>query len=278
MCLLTCTLFSLIYIKSREREQSQIVSRQWLMAWHVGIPCLMSMVYCFAAGDEFRAVSKEVRANNYRLGSYLLAQFFVQWPLLVLIAVCSTLPSGFGIAGWTWEAFFEIEAIIVAMLWIYESLAQLLAVVAPHPALATMGVTTFWLINFLFGGSIVRRDDVPWPFRIFSYIAPYGYASRSVIRSEFIHSTFEGALRNSDGSYSCPGTLQTGCFGATGQEVLKSLSQIIYNISAENHFWHDLGLLFGIAFFFKIWFVVMSYFRVCRVISISAPPKEEPKV
>merc|ERR1712176_1307693 len=249
------------------------LSRQWLLAWHVGIPCLMSMVYCFAAGDELRAVSKEVRANNYRLGSYLVAQFFVQWPLLVLIAICSTVPSGFGIASWTWEAFFEIEATIVAMLWIYESLAQLLAVVSPHPALATMGVTTFWLINFLFGGAIVREDDVPWPARIFSYIAPYGYASRSMIHSELVHHTFEGAVRNFDGSFSCPNTSQTGCYGITGEEVLDSLSNIIYNVSAENTFWQDLGLLFSIAVFFKILFAIMSYYKCYRVVAIGNPPQ-----
>jgi len=276
MSLLTCTLFSLIYIESRDREQSQILSRQWLLAWHIGIPLLMSMVYCFAAGDEFRAVSKEVRSNNYRLGSYLLAQFIVQWPLLALIALCSTVPSGFGIAGWTWGAFFEIEAMLLGMLWIYESLAQLLAVAAPHPAMATMGVTAFWLVNFLFGGSIVRRDDVPWPFKLLSYAAPYGYASRSAVRSEFIDSTFAGAVRTADGSYSCPhATLLTGCFGITGEEVLSSLSQIIYNMTPENYFWQDLGLLFGIALLFKVLFVATAYASVSRAITIGAPPAQE---
>jgi len=277
MCVLTCCLFSWIYIESRERTQRQALPRQWLQAWHLGIPTLMSMVYCFAAGDEFTAVAKEVRANNYRLASYLIAQTCVQLPLMVLIALVSTVPSGFGISGWSVQAFLEIEALVVALLWMYESLAQLLAVAALHPALATMGVTTFWLINFLFGGALVRKEDVPWPLRVFSYIAPYGYASRALTRSEYIHATFEGAVRNPDGSYICPSMLQTGCYGITGEEVLSSLSQVVYNISAENHFWGDLGLLIGIAVFFKILFVSMSFYRCSRAVAIGAPPLKKPQ-
>lgn len=277
VCCLTNLFFTFIYIESRNTTQNQALSRQWLIAWHLGIATLMSMVYCFAAGDEFTAVTKEVRANNYRLASYIVAQTLVQIPLMVLLALSSTMISGFGVNGWSWKGFLGMETILVVTLLMYESLAQLLAVSAPHPALATMGVTTFWLVNFLFGGALVRRDDVPWPLRIFSYVAPYGYASRSMIHSEYMHHTFEGAVRNGDGSYSCPNTLQTGCYGITGPEVLNSLSNIVYNISAENTFWSDLGLLLGIALFFKLLFIIMAYYRCFRVKAIGSPVEGPPR-
>jgi len=276
ICCMTCLFFGCIYVKSRDPTQSQVLPRQWLLAWIIGIPTLMSMVYCFAAGDEFIAVAKEVRANNYRLGSYLVAQMFVQLPLLALITLFSTVPAGFGVGGWSWQAFLAINLMILAMVWLYESFAQLLAVTAPHPAIATMGVTAFWLINFLFGGAIVRREDVPWPFRAFAYIAPYGYASRTVVRAEYMHNTFSGAVRLPDGKFYCPNMLQTGCYGITGEEVLQSLSQVIYNISPKNHFLEDLVYVFGVAFTFKVLFVAVSYFKVCRALTIAAPPVEEP--
>lgn len=276
MSFLTCVIFSLIYIKTRDRVQSQVLSRQWLIAWHIGIPTLMSMVYCFAAGDEFTAVLKEVRANNYRLCSYLIAQMLIQLPVMWLLAVISTCTSGFGIGRWSLNAAVPIEVIMFAMCCIYESLAQLLAVASPHPALATMGVTTFWLLNFLFSGAIVRRDDVPWPFRVLSYILPYGYASRSAVRSEYIDETFAGAVRLPDGSYTCPGELPTGCYGVTGEEVLKSLSNVIYNMTPENKLWEDLALLIGFAVVFKILFVIVAYYRACRAMAIGAPPAEDP--
>ena len=102
------------------------------------IPTLMSMMYCFAAGDEFTAVAKEVSSNNHRLSGYLFAQAVAQLSRLVLIALCSTVPSGIGIGGWNFQAFLEMEVMILASLWMYESLAQLLAVSVPHPALVTM--------------------------------------------------------------------------------------------------------------------------------------------
>merc|ERR1712060_398724 len=92
-----------------------------------------------------------------------------------------------------------------------------------------------------------------------------------MIRAEYIHHTFEGAVRNLDGSYSCPNTLQTGCYGITGEEVLDSLSNIVYNISSTNTFWEDLALLFGIAACFKLLFVAVSYSKCFRVKTIGAP-------
>merc|ERR1712060_697348 len=92
-----------------------------------------------------------------------------------------------------------------------------------------------------------------------------------MIRAEYIHHTFEGAVRNLDGSYSCPNTLQTGCYGITGEEVLDSLSNIVYNISSTNTFWEDLALLLGIAACFKLLFVAVSYSKCFRVKTIGAP-------
>jgi len=236
----------------------------------------MSMVFCFAASAEFTAVVREVQANCYRLASYLIAQTVLQLPLMVVIALVSLLPSGFGIGDWNLGAFWEMEMILITMLWLYESLAQLLAVAAPHPAIATMGVTTFWLVAFLFGGSMVRKEDVPWPFRIYAYISPYGYASKAATRSEFIHSTFAGAERNLDGSYSCPGALSVGCFGITGAEVLESLSHIVYNLSPADELWKDLGIVFGIACVFKMSFVLTAYYKCSRGTTVESPPPEDP--
>merc|ERR1712039_311569 len=73
----------------------------------------------------------------------------------------------------------------------------------------------------------------------------------------------------------CPNTLQTGCYGITGSEVLNSLSHIIYNITAEATFWSDLVLLLGIALFFKILFIIMAYYRCFRVKAIGSP-RESP--
>lgn len=202
----------------------------------------------------------------------------MQVPLLLLITLCSTVPSGFGIATWSWEAFVHIEAMFFAMVFIYESLAQLLAVVAPHPVLATLGVLAIWLTDFLFAGAMVRRDDVPWPFRIYAYMSPIGYASRSIVRSDFIHHTFTGAVRNTDGSYSCTDVLQSGCFGITGEEVLESMSQVMYHVSSEDTFWQDLRVLLICAALFKVLFTVMSYYKVCRAKEIGSPCVEEPEV
>jgi ABC-type multidrug transport system permease subunit len=245
------------------------------MAWSYGVPGLLSMVFCFAASAEFAAIVREVQANTYRLSSCLIAQAVLQLPLVILISLIATLPSGFGIGNWNFNAFWEMELLMIAFLLVYESLAQLLAVVSPHPALATMGVTSFWLVAFLFGGALIRKEDVPWPFRIFAFISPYFYTLKAASHSEFIHNTFTGAERNSDGSYTCPNELRVSCFGITGEEVLNSMSQIVYNISPENEFWNDLAIVVAMAIVFKLLFVLAAYFKCSFGMVISIPPSKD---
>jgi len=270
MCFLTCLKFSIIYIKSSERNQQQALQRHWLIAWHCGICTLMSMIFCFAAATEFQAVKREVQANTYRLGSYIIAQTLLQPPLMLAIALCGTVPSGFGLGNWDWGAFWSIELLLVLGLWLYESLAQLLAV-STQPAIATMGVTTFWLIAFLFGGALIRLEDVPWPFRAFAYIAPYRYLARATTHAEFSRISFEGAQRQPDGSFACPDVEGTvGCFGITGEEVLDSLSQVVYNLTSENNFLMDVAILVGMAAFFKFSFVTVAYYKCTRVATIKS--------
>jgi len=271
MCCLSCLFFSVIYIKARDRNQHQALQRHWLIAWHIGISTLMSMVFCFAAGTEFNSVAREVRANNYRLFSYIFGQTILQLPLMVIIALCSTILSGFVVGKWDWGAFLEIEGLLILGLWLYESLAQLLAV-SVGPALATMSVTCFWLVAFLFGGALIRQEDVPWPFRIFAYIAPYRYMSKSATYAEFARITFEGAERQPDGSFECPPETGTvGCFGITGKEVLNSLSAVVYNLDSENTFWRDFGIVTGIAVLFKVLFIAVAYYKVTRAAVVKLP-------
>jgi len=275
MCCLACLYFSIIYIKTRDRIQEQALTRHWLIAWHIGIPTLMAMVFCFNAATEFTSVSREVRANNYRLFSYIFAQTMLQIPLMVMIALSSSVISGFLVIQWDWGAFLEIELLLFMGLCLYESLAQLLALLM-HPAMATMGVTCFWLVAFLFGGALILLEDVPWPFRVFAYIAPYRYMAKSATYAEFTRITFEGAERQPDGSFKCPEVIgPVGCFGITGEEVLDSLSAVVYNLSPENTFWRDFGIVAGMAALFKVLFIVVAYYKVTKVAVIKRPSIEQ---
>jgi len=186
-------------------------------------------------------------------------------PSAAVSLVGSSLPTGTGVH------FFEIELLLILGLWLYESLAQLLAV-SMHPALATMGVTCFWLVAFLFGGALIDREDVPWPFRVFAYIAPYRYMAAAATHSEFSRITFDGAERQPDGSFSCPSIKgMIGCYGITGEEVLESLSNVIYNLTPDNEYWQNVGIVAGIAVLFKVLFIIVAYFKVTKAVVINNP-------
>merc|ERR1712162_76071 len=46
ICLFSCMFFAVVYIKSRERTQDQVLNRLWLIIWHMGVPSQMCLAAC----------------------------------------------------------------------------------------------------------------------------------------------------------------------------------------------------------------------------------------
>ena len=40
----TCIFFAIVYIKSKDRNQSQVVPRMWLIQWVLCVPCMFGVV------------------------------------------------------------------------------------------------------------------------------------------------------------------------------------------------------------------------------------------
>lgn len=74
--LLSCIFFPIVYLKSRERTQTQILQRMWLLLWHIGVPACMSLSTCLAQNMEFVAVKREVKSGMYRLSTRCCCFFF----------------------------------------------------------------------------------------------------------------------------------------------------------------------------------------------------------
>ena len=106
-----------------------------------------------------------------------------------------------------------------------------------------------WFNCFLFNGIAIPREDVIWPFRLFCYVLPYGWAQPTITLLSMVKAnSWEGAFRcdpatglaidgptalaanttvdycnpavdeNGDGFY-CPDILPPACYGRTGKQV-----------------------------------------------------------
>ncbi|CAE7222215.1 Abcg8, partial [Symbiodinium necroappetens] len=170
--LLSCIFFSIVYLKSRERTQTQILQRMWLLLWHIGVPSCMSLSTCLAQNMEFVAVKREVKSGMYRLSSYLIAQHLIQIPMLVVLSATALTISGYGMCGWNWDAYPEVLLVHSLLLFFFDCAAQLFAVTFSHPLLGLFQVICLWFASFLFAGVLVPEEDVVWPLRVFAIASP----------------------------------------------------------------------------------------------------------
>jgi len=120
----------------------------------------------------------------------------------------------------------------------FEFTAELLAVTTTHFSVGMLAFMGVWFANFLFGGMLVKDDDVLWPLRLTCYILPMRYGTQSIAYEEFIDSTWAGAISCnstettcSDRGFICD---SRPCYGQTGTQVLDSLHIGFNLISSEN--------------------------------------------
>jgi len=274
--LVACSFFSVVYLKSRDREQSQVFNRIWLMIWHMGVPSCMSLVACLGYNIEFAAVRREAKAGMYRLGSYVAAQLLVQIPLVAVLSVSAIGFSGYVLAQWNGSAFFEVLLAHSLLLFGFECFAQLAAVAFDNPLIGMFQVINLWFASFLFGGFLVPEDDVPWPLRALATVSPMKWATKAAFFSELRGTTWAGAVldaRDARG-FSCPGASSASeCYGATGAQVLQTMRATAFkHLTPESELTKDWAILLGVAVAFKLLYVAMAAVR-CRGGQTVKPPE-----
>lgn len=200
---------------------------------------------------------REVKSGMYSFCAYFVAQLLVQIPYLFLLSAFCISVSGYGIGGWNIDAFFPSLLVHASLMFAFECVAQCHAVQFQHPLLGMLGVVNFWFASFLFGGMLIPEEDVIWPLRAFGYISPIKYAVKALLNLEMKGTTFSGA-EMVGGSFYCPGS-SVRCFGATGEQVLYTLSQsIARNVKVEGELLEDCLFMLATAALFKVAFLVVA--------------------
>merc|ERR1712039_361415 len=141
----------------------------------------------------------------------------------------------------------------------FECIAQLYAIQFRHPLLGMFQVVQFWFSSFLFGGFLIPEEDVPWPFRIFTYFSPIKYGTRTLLNLEFKGTEWTGAVSTNVGrGFYCPGN-EVACYGVTGEQVLESLSQTVAaNVRVETKLLEDCMCMLAIALAFKLFYYIVA--------------------
>ena len=118
-----------------------------------------------------------------------------------------------------------------------------------------------WFGSFLFGGLLIPLRDMYWPFEAFYYFFPFAYFIRSYMYATFADYTFEPCTEAIPGSAVCVPS-------SDGLEVLRGLSQVFPLLEIKNQIWQDIGIIVGLAMFWKVLTIAAVLVTTRKVASI----------
>jgi len=281
--LFSCIFMALVYVEARHRNQQQALSRMWLVLWIIGVPANLAIIAVYVFNEEYKAVRKEWRNGMTAAGAYLTAKTVIEVPMMIALSVMALGSSAYGIANFDSAHFGMMVLFYALILWSFECMAQLFAVLFANPMMGMLSFMNSWFSAFLFAGVMIKSEDVIWPFRLLCYILPLGWGVQGMLYIEYSDSTFAGAetagcpaalaanpppgctyhpaLMPADG-FRCAGSSQNGCYGSTGLQVLQSMHSNYEISNAEDIVARNFGYLVAIGLAFKLQYFVVLMMRM----------------
>jgi ABC-type multidrug transport system ATPase subunit len=256
----SCLIFAIVYWNARDFTQDQAINKMWVSIWFVGVPSNMGVVAVYALNDEFKSILRETKNGMVTGISYVLAKFILVLPLFFVFAIFSLGIPSYAVQDVPAESFGICVLLFACLMFVFESLAEMLSVWFEDPILGMLQFMNFWFASFLFGGFLIPLDDLYWPFELFYYIMPYSYYVRSNIYETFSASTFE-ACTNQGVSAVCVNS-------TSGIEVLGDLERFFPVLSTENSTVFDLGILLLIGAVYKVLYIIGILYKTSLVAPI----------
>ncbi|KAH8057327.1 ATPase [Aureococcus anophagefferens] len=241
--------FAVVYIKTRERHQDQVLNKMWLHVWFTAVPSQITCLLVFALNFEGRLVRTEVQNGLVSPAAYLVARSVLELPLA----------SRFATTVLCW----------MAQQYCWDAFATALAVAFDNPLIGAAQYIGCWFSAFLYGGFLIPVKDIVWPLRALHWIFPLGYAIRSITFSEFVDGTWDACDKYDEGSDFCYCQGEDPSKSCSGRVVLDSLEIIYPLFSSKNTILLDVICCLALAVGAKL-FACVAFVKSTQG---SPPPK-----
>jgi len=285
MFLIANVFFAIIYVKARERNQTQALQRIWFVMWMIAVPSNMGVVTVYAYNIEFNAIKREVKNGMMSPIPYLFANTIILIPVMFLLGVAALSASAYGIIDFNGERYGEVLLIYACMMFAFESIAQMLSVAFDNPLIGMLNFMQVWFFSFLFSGLFITVGDIVWPFRILSYILPFRYAAQAIIYQEYIAEPFKGARlcdpgtpnclsfpgdQGADEGWTCGDSADSNvCYGREGWQVLETISSSMDLVNADTNTGINIAILLAIAVGARLMYVVLMVMKANKATTIA---------
>eukprot|EP00904_Undaria_pinnatifida_P002690 jgi/Undpi1/12421/HiC_scaffold_5.g02093.m1 len=227
-----------VYYKVKN-TQVDILNRAFLILWMNAFNSFMNLAAIPVFGLEKDAVVKEVQNGQYGVANFCISNAVVQAPFVLLIALCCSTP-----VYWMTDMnsdpirFYQFLLVMFLMLFVIESMAQLIGVLVKNFILAIAVFASILSIFFIFNGFFIDPDNMP-DFWIWIYwLSPLRYAWEALAKIVFDGQDYSGI----DTCFIC--------YGETGGQVLDSLSGGGVNLR-EVHVFVWCGALVGLSLMWR---------------------------
>ena len=244
--LVSNSLFAFVYWNSRPNTQDQAINKFWLCIWFSGVSCNMAVTAVYALNEEFKSLLHETKNGMVKPLAYAMIKSILTLPVMLVFAVFAVGVQGYAINTFEPSSFLPVVVLTTAILFVYEAIAECMAVWFDNPIIGMLNFMNFWFAGFLFGGFVISVDDLYWPFKAFYYALPYQYFVHGAAYEIFIDAEFEPCLD--------PRTSAVCTNSTAGVDVLDQLSRVFSVVSPEGRFGSDVGFMLAIAGFFKLLF------------------------
>ena len=246
--LISNLIFAIVYWNARDFTQDQALNKMWVSIWFVGVASNMGVVAVYVLNEEFKSIIGENKNGMVTGFSYVLTKSILVLPIFFIFALFALGIPTFAIQDVPKEAFGMSIILFAVNYFVFESVAECLSVWFDDPILGMLQFMNFFFGAFLFGGLLISKDDIIWPFRAFYYIMPYSYYVRSAVYTYFADATFEACTEQG---------FSAVCVDSTsGLDVLDGLGKVVPLFSSKDEVASDLGVLMAIGAFYKITYIV----------------------
>jgi hypothetical protein len=253
------TIFSLVYLKARNYDQSQAINKMWINVWHMGVAANLGAVAVYALNDEFKTIVRE--AKNGMIGplTHALAKSMLVLPIMFVFAIVALGIPSILIMDFPATAFGKVILLWSMVMYHTECVAECISVWVDDPIIGMLTYMMYFFAFFLFSGFLISEHDLVWPFRAFYYITPFSYYIRSVVYVYLIDTTWSECDPNNN--YENSAVCVTP---PSGKNVLGGIHLVYPVIEAKDTFAEDIGVIIVIALFYKIFYVVGVYVKTSK--------------
>jgi hypothetical protein len=250
MALVLNCIFAVVYWETRNYTQDQAMAKGWLVVWYSSVPIMFGTVAVYSLNDELSTIQKEQKNGIIsRPASYILAKFAITLPFILIYALFSL-----GIPGWVLQKYPSSSWFKALILWathtyIFESLAECLAIWVKDKVLGMLVYLAYWISAFLFSGLFLPFDNLLAPMKALYYATPFSYYIRSMYYLLYNNVTFDSC--NSALNPFEPICEESGA----GSDVIDGLNKILPLFENKDTFTKDIGVMLIMIAIFKIFYI-----------------------